>query len=99
MTQTTALAAAQTAATSSDITVAAGAVVTVALFTDRADGVIPTAGLEYWLYLDTVSADNKIVDLGKCKGYSTAISSPGTYRVKRPDISAYGVNVGVDTES
>lgn len=98
MTQNTALAAAQTAATSTDIPVAAGATVTVYLFTDRADGVIPTVPV-YWVYLDTPSTDNKEVDLGKCKGYAFQFSGPGTLRVTRPDISAYGTNVGVAYES
>ena len=99
MANNTILAPTQTAQTTTDITVASGAQVTVGLYTDRSDGVIPTAGLEYWLVLDNPgSADERIADLGKCRGYATSVPSGGVYRVVIPSgLATYGVNVGVFT--
>lgn len=96
MTQNTALAAGQTAATSSDIVVAPGASVTVGLFSTHPTGDLP-GSFEYWLYADTPAQDRKVIDLGKVP--PQVISGPGTYRVVRPDISAFGVDVGVFTET
>lgn len=96
MAQTTPLAAGQAAATSSDIVVAAGASVTIGLFTDHPSGAVP-GRFEYWLMADTPAQDRRVVDLGKVA--PQVISGPGTYRVIRPDISANGVNVGVFVET
>lgn len=98
MAQTTHLAAGQTAATSTDIVVAAGASVSVGLFTDRAGDAIPAA-LEIWLLIDTPGVDNRVIDLAKEPGNARAVSGPGTYRVSRPLLTAYGVNVGVFAET
>lgn len=98
MAQTTHLAAAQTALTSTDIVVAAGSTVTIGLFTDRAGDAIPAA-LEFWLMLDTPSVDNEVIDLAKVEGNARAVTGPGTYRVIRPLCTAFGVNVGVFSET
>lgn len=95
MTQATILSAAQTAATSTDVELAAGEKIKVGLFTDNALGIFPRK-YEYWLVEDTPGADNRVVDLAKVT--SQVVVGPGTYRVVRPDISANGVNVGVFTE-
>lgn len=98
MTQNTILAAAQTVATSTDVAIASGATVTIGLFTDRTDGVVP-GSYEYWLYVDTPGGDSKVLDLGKVKGYAVAVAAPGTYRVTRPLITDSLVNVGVFSET
>lgn len=54
MAQTTILAAAQTNATSSDVTVAAGAIVTLSAFVSS--GMLP-AGASLQVFLDTPGAD------------------------------------------
>lgn len=93
MAQSTVLAAAQTAAQSSDITVAVGAQVTVGLFASS-DVPLPVR-CSVWLkgpsgaqFISALTGVNT----------STVLSGPGTFFVRRPVISDYGVNVGVFTE-
>lgn len=93
MAQATILAAAQTAATSSDVTVAAGSVLTVGIF---ATGDIPT-GVEIGVYIDTPGSD-LIADVLNFVRPAKVISGPGTFRVVRPNITNYGKDVGVFTE-
>lgn len=95
MAQNTVLAAAQTAATSSDIVVAAGSVVTVGLFSTS--GSIPP-GFECTIDADTPGGSVYVGRLShSCR--NTVLSGPGTFRVRRPNISDVGVNIGVYTET
>lgn len=95
MTQTTVLAAAQTAATSSDVIVAPGIPVTVGIFADT--GNIPAAVIVD-LCIDTPGADNLVYKF-TAQSPTVSISGAGTYRAYRRDISALGVNVGVYKET
>jgi hypothetical protein len=92
MAQTTLLAAGQTAATSSNLTLAAGVSAIIGLFTDAPSGDFPTK-YTFWLQSTTPSVDRKLSDLSKLP--PQVIVGPGTFRVVRPDISAGGINVGV----
>lgn len=95
MAQNTVLAAGQTAATSSDIVVAAGSQVTVGLFSSA--GAIPP-GFECQIVADTPGADAYVGRLSNgCR--NTVLSGPGTFRVIRPSLTAIGVNIGVYTET
>lgn len=95
MAQNTVLAAAQTAATSSDIVVAAGSVVTVGLFSTS--GSIPP-GFECLIDQDSPGGDIYVGKLShSCR--QTVLSGPGTFRVRRPLITSIGVNIGVFTET
>lgn len=93
MAQNTPLAAAKTAATSTDIVVAAAANITIGIFTDDAAGIPATEGV--LVYLDTPSADLFLFKLdGNCP--VRAIRDPGTYRAVRRVTTA---NIGVFTET
>lgn|SRR5574343_865810 len=94
MAMTTVLAPTQTAQTTTDITIPAGGG-TISLYTDRPDGDIP-GNAEVWLMMDNPgSIDEEISDLAKQKGYGTWVPA-GVYRVVLPPgLSAYGVNIGV----
>jgi hypothetical protein len=94
MAQSTILAAAQTAATSTDVTVAAGSVATIGIF---AAGEIPD-GVRLSVRQDTPSNDNFITHLHS-KKRTVVVAGPGVFRVYRPNISAYGTNVGVFSEA
>lgn len=91
MAQTTILAAGTSAATSTDILVAAGASVTVGLFSAAA--IPPEVRLQ--ILIDTPSADDVVGVLTGAEPVMV-LSGPGTYRVSRPLI---GVSVGVFTET
>lgn len=79
MTQSTILAVGLTAATSTDIVVAAGAVVTVGVFTDS---VLTTpVSATFTVVQDTPGIDLEIAPLGA--GKSLQLAGPGTFRVKR----------------
>lgn len=93
MTQTTVLAAGNTEATSTDIVVAAGAQVTVGLFS--ASGVLPY-GVRFIVYQDTPGGDQFVARLEE-NARTTVLSGPGTYRVKRPAYT--GTAFGVFTEA
>lgn len=95
MAQTTILAAGQTAATSSDVTVAAGAMLTIGIFTSS--GPVPS-GVEIDVRIDTPGEDNFVAKLTQANQV-TVINGPGTFRAYRRNIAAYGVNVGVYTEN
>lgn len=94
MPQTTILAAAQTAGTSTDVTVAAGSVVTIGIFAATA---IPSI-VEIDVRQDTPSGDNFVAKLTHAN-QTTVLSGPGTFRAYRRNIAAGGVNVGVFTET
>lgn len=85
----TVLAAGTTAATSTDIMVAAGAVVTVGIF---AATTVLEKGQRAIVYQDTPGADVQIAELSMDKP-STVISGPGTFRVKRPALAVTGIGV------
>ncbi|MEO8641850.1 hypothetical protein [Pseudomonas sp.] len=92
MTQSTVLAAGVTAATSTDIVIAAGATVIVGIFSAVADAV--PSGLAFGIDQDTPGADNTIGYLGSDKR-QVVLTGPGTFRVKRPAYTgtAFGVFV------
>lgn len=95
MAQETILAAAQTAATSTNIVVSAGSSVTVGMFTTS--GAIPAfVGMQ--IMHDTPGGDLLVGVLDLARP-AQVLDGPGTYRVVRPNISAHGVDVGVYTES
>ncbi len=92
MTQTTVLAAGQTAAESSEITLSAGAVVTVGIF---GSAKIP-AEVTLRVVVVTPGLAQTVATLSESSSV-TALTGPGTFKVVRPDITSYGVNVGVFT--
>lgn len=87
------LAAGNTAATSTDIVVAAGAVVTVGIFSAAA-GELP-AGIAFRIAQKTPGVDNEQIKLTN-SFRSTTLVGPGTFRVKRPAYT--GTAFGVFTE-
>lgn len=93
MAQATILAAGTTAAASTDIVVAAGALVTVGIF---AAATVLEKGQRAIVYLDTPGADVQVAELNMDKP-STVISGPGTFRVRRPALT--GTGIGVFTEA
>ncbi|SDO72673.1 hypothetical protein SAMN04487957_110138 [Halomonas shengliensis] len=94
MAQATVLAAGTTAATSTDIVVAAGESVTVGIFSAAAAPV--PAGAGFTVAQDTPGADNIVARLGQ-QQRATVLAGPGTYRVSR---QAYtGEAFGVFTET
>lgn len=98
MAQSTILAAGITGATSTDIVVAAGAVVTVGMFCAEIDKPVNYSEIiatKFEIMQDTPGADNLIFTLNYAKP-STVLSGPGTYRVKR--IAYVGKPFGVFLE-
>lgn len=93
MAQATVLAAGQTLASSTSIVVAAGSAVTVGIF---ASSPIPN-GVVLNVCIDTPGSDAVVTTLDR-NNPAVALNGPGSYVVKRGNISAYGVNVGVFTE-
>lgn len=94
MAQATVLAAGTTAATSTDIVVAAGATATVGIF--HATGGSLPPGVWVSVMQDTPGGDNVIARLTD-QDRSTVLAAPGTYRVSRPAYT--GDAFGVFTES
>lgn len=95
MAQTTILASGTSAGVSSDITLIQGETRTVGIF--HAAGDEPPDACCLTIYIDTPGEDRKIGVLNKAVP-ALVISGPGTFRIRRPDISQYGVSVGVFTE-
>lgn len=91
MAQSTVLAAGLTAATSSDIVVAAGATVTVGLFS----AVKVPAYIRCAVHIDGPTGSQVIGALSG-NNVTLTLSGPGTFFVTRP---AVGVSVGVFTEA
>lgn len=90
MAQSTILAVGVTAATSSDVVVAAGASVTVGMFA-AADTTALQAGAVLSVMIDTPGADNVVETLDNTRR-QVQIFGPGTFRVKRPVVpAAFGV--------
>lgn len=98
MTQSTILATGITAATSTDIVIAAGAVVTVGIFCAALD--VPTGldwePIQFTVLEKTPGADNKIDTLNFGKK-DVVLSGPGTYRVSRPAYTGSPFGVFVET--
>ena len=95
MAQSTILAAAKTAATSTDVTVGSGSTVTIGLFSSAYDRV--PAGAIFTVYQDTPGADNVVTTLTD-ERRSVVLSGPGTFRVGRVAYST-GTAFGVFSES
>lgn len=91
MAQNTILAAGTTAATSTDVVVAAGAVVTVGIFS----AVEIPDSVRVSVRQDTPSGDNFVTHLTG-RTLSVVLSGPGTFRVYRPVTT---VSLGVFTET
>lgn len=94
MAQTTILAAGQTAATSSDIVLAQNETRTVGIFV--ASGKVSDS-YDFPIMVDTPGADYQ-VDALNGQRPTVVLAGPGTFRVKRPDISAKSLDVGIFTE-
>ena len=94
MAQSTILAAGNTAATSTDVTVAAGAYVVIGLFAATADTLAPP--VTFSVFQDTPGADN-VIELLNNNRRSVQLIGPGTYRVGRPAYT--GVAFGVFLEA
>lgn len=94
MAQTIILTAGNTALPSADIVVAAGATVTVGIFS-AAGGSLP-ADVAFRVMQDTPGADNQETKLNNSKR-TTVLAGPGTFRVKRPAYT--GTAFGVFTEA
>lgn len=89
MAQTIILAAGTTAATSTDVTLAAGAFANIAAYTSSSQWL---AGLNLGVYLDTGGDDALIATLNRDTPRFLA-QGPGVYRVRRPATSqAIGVS-------
>lgn len=95
MAQATVLATGNTAATSTDIVVAAGEAVTVGLFAASAGARVPTS-LGFAIRQDTPGGDN-VIDRLTQKNRATVLAGPGTYRIERPAYT--GPAFGVYTET
>lgn len=80
MAQSTILAAAITAATSTDVVVAAGAQVTIGIFSAAAEDL--PLGVIFEVMQDTPGADNVAARLHQ-GNRAEVLSGPGTFRVKR----------------
>ena len=95
MAQTTVLAAGDTAANYSDITVVSGSSVTISLFSAS---VLPLS-TSYLIYLKTPSAS--VISVGALSRDEPTVSiySPGVYYVARTASSNPGVNVGVSLDA
>lgn len=91
MAQTTVLSAGTTAATSTDIVVAAGSVVTVGLFS----AVKVPASVRCPVHIDGPTGSQVIGALSG-NNVTLTLSGPGTFFVTRPVV---GVSVGVFTEA
>lgn len=90
MAQTTILAAGTTAATSTDIVVAAGDTATVGIFAASSERL--PSDVRFSIMLDTPSTDIQVAALSDVEPVQV-ISGPGTFRVTRPAYTgeAYGV--------
>ena len=94
MTQTTVLAAADTAADSSAITIVSGASVTISLFSESA---LPLS-TSMAIFLNTPSSTIQVGSLSY-SAPTISIYSPGVYFVRRTANSNPGVNVGVSLDA
>jgi hypothetical protein len=90
MTQSTILAAGISAAPSTDVAVAAGAMVTVGIFSADAGSLSP--GNDFSIVQVTPGAENYVGALNNSYR-ATQLSGPGTFRINRPALAgtAFGV--------
>lgn len=93
MPQSTILTAGSTAATSSDVTVAAGAAVSIGVFSAAA---IPS-GIELPIYMDTPALDAQVGTLTD-DAPVIVLSGPGVFRVRREALAG-SVSIGVFADS
>lgn len=97
MTQTSILAPASTAGTSTDIVVAAGAVVTVGIYAAAENSRLPL-GVHFSIKADTPGGDNELHDAAlRQNSRQTVLAGPGTYRVSRPDYTGTGFGVYIES--
>lgn len=94
MAQNTILAAGTTAATSTDVVVAAGATVSIGIFTSDAAGIPGNHSVT--VFMDTPSQDVPLFQLNG-KEPVKAVSGPGTFRAKRG--LGLTTSIGVFTET
>lgn len=94
MAQATVLAPGNTAATSTDIVVAAGEAVTVSLFAATV-GRLPI-GVQFLVAQATPGADNLIERIDNASP-ATVLAAPGTYRVTRPAYTGHAFGVFTET--
>lgn len=96
MTETVILAAGQTAGTSSDVVVSGGSSATITII--AAGGF---RGIPGNISLPVYKVDNGIesVVYSLSRRFHAQSFGPGTFRVKRGDISAYGVDVSVTSST
>lgn len=95
MAQSTILAAGTAAATSTPVTVAAGAVASVGIFV--ASGDIPREA-RFQVVMDTPGADLAIATLTRDDPV-TVVSGPGTFYVARRTVGREGTSVGAFSEA
>lgn len=95
MAQSTILAAGTSAATSTDVPVAAGDVASVGIFV--ATGDIPREA-RCEVRMDTPGADVTLAVLTR-ENPTTVVSGPGTFRVARVTVGREGTSVGVFSEA
>lgn len=93
MAQTTILAAGDTAATSTDVVVAAGATANVGIFSA---GAVP-AGTAFRVLVATPGADMVVGHLSAANPY-ISVTGPGTFRVRRDALPA-GMAVGAYSDT
>lgn len=95
MAQSTILAAGTSVATSSDVSVAAGAVVSLGIFVSSGE-ISREARCE--VLMDTPGADLVLSTLTR-EHPATTVSGPGTFRVARRAAGREGIAVGVFSET
>jgi hypothetical protein len=94
MATTVILAAGQTAANSTTVTVASGGSATLSIYASA--GAIPqNIGLPVYK-IEPGPVDSLVTSLTR-RDNKVQVTGPGDYYVKREDITAYGTNVGVSS--
>ena len=94
MPQSTILAAAVTAATSTNVTLASGVSAILGIFSATPNAV--PAGVAFTVLQVTPGADNVIASLG-AGSRSSLVTGPGTYRVRRAAYTGAAFGVFADT--
>ena len=94
MAQSTILAAGQTRAFSSTVTIVAGTPQTIGIFST--DDLTPRIRLRV---LFRTPGDDALVGILSIKNPVASLTSPGVYLVERPDVTDEGIDVGVFKET